>query len=72
MNWYNDQILEIIDYPININVNGTIPNYIIGNYLHVGPSVKYTIKVNYTNYIGKQIIIIIQIIYINTNYIYKL
>lgn len=52
LNWFQDQFHEIIDDAVYIdNINGTIPKYLKGNYIHVGPSVKYTNDMNYTNYI---------------------
>ena len=51
MNWFNDQHEEIIDTPIYLTVEGTIPSYVSGDLIRVGPSITNTDLKNYSNFL---------------------
>lgn len=52
LRWFDDQFDEIYDSPAILEVEGTIPDYLVGGSLfRVGPSIGHTSKRNYTNFV---------------------
>jgi carotenoid cleavage dioxygenase-like enzyme len=51
VNWFNDQHKEIIDEPVYLSIEGSIPSYINGELIRVGPSIANTDLKNYTNFL---------------------
>lgn len=51
LNWFNDQHKEIIDEPVYLSVEGSIPSYINGELIRVGPSIANTDLKNYSNFL---------------------
>lgn len=51
VHWFNDQYAEILDDPKPLEVSGTVPAYIEGRLLRVGPTQVRTENKNYTNYL---------------------
>jgi carotenoid cleavage dioxygenase-like enzyme len=50
-NWFDDQLKEIIDEPLVLNIVGTIPKYVQGRLVRVGPTQLITKGHNLTNYL---------------------
>ena len=51
LNWFKDQHKEIIDTPVYLSVQGSIPSYVSGDLIRVGPSIANTDSKNYTNFL---------------------
>ena len=51
LNWFNDQHKEIIDNPVYLSVQGSIPSYVSGDLIRVGPSIANTDLKNYSNFL---------------------
>ena len=51
LNWFNDQHKEIIDTPVYLSVQGSIPSYVSGDLIRVGPSIANTDLKNYSNFL---------------------
>ena len=52
LSWFDDQFDEIYDSPAILEVEGTIPDYLVGGSLfRSGPSIGHTSKRNYTSFV---------------------
>ena len=49
--WFDDQYAEILDNPKPLEVSGTVPSYITGRLIRVGPTQVRTENKNYTNFL---------------------
>lgn len=49
--WFNDEVQEIYDTEETLPVKGTLPKYLVGNLIRLGPTLLHTPNRNYTNFV---------------------
>lgn len=47
--WFADELKEVLDDPVELMIEGSLPSYLKGNLMRLGPSQMHTDKRNYTN-----------------------